>query len=126
MKRIDPTVIRETGFVLSVEAILSALMQSVFLILRQWSLPVLWGNLLGASAAVLHFFLLGLTVQAALGKEEKEARSLMRLSQSLRLLMLLAVALVGYLVPVFHLLAVVIPFLFPRIAVALRAFLIKK
>ena len=71
-------------------------------------------------AAVGNFFLMGLTVQSALGKEEKEARRTVKMSQSLRLLMMFAVAIVGYLLSVFNTLAMIIPFLFPRIAVALR------
>ena len=81
---------------------------------------MLLGNLLGFSATVGNFFLMGLTVQNAVVKEEDEAKKLIKASQQLRLFGMLAVALIGYLVPVFNLYAVVIPYLFPRIAIALR------
>ena len=126
MKKIDKTVKKETGFVLVFVLILSVLMQSVFLITGKWDYTVLLGNLLGGLAAAGNFLLMGLTVQSALGKEEKEAKNTMKLSQSMRLLMMFVVALIGYLVPVFNIIAVVIPFIFPRIAVALRYFFIKK
>ena len=106
--------------------IFSALMQSVFLIIGKWDITVLFGNILGGGAAVLNFFLMGLGVQKALGKEQKEAANVMKLSQSARLFMMFIVALIGYLVPVFNLLAVVIPFIFPRIAVMLRPLFNKK
>lgn len=120
MKKIDPTVLSETSYIASVCAVLSLLMQSVFLIIGKWDYTVLLGNLLGLLAAVGNFFLMGLTVQSALGKEEKEARQTVKVSQSLRLLMMFAVALIGYLLSVFNTIALIIPFLFPRIAVALR------
>ena len=120
MKKIDPTVLRETSYVAAVSVILSALMQSVFLVLNRWDYTVLLGNFLGLLGSVGNFFLMGLTIQSALEKEEKDAKQTVKLSQSMRLLMLFAIALVGYLLPVFNIIAVVIPFLFPRIAVAFR------
>lgn len=125
MKKIDSAVLKETAFVGTVVLILSVLMQAVFLIIGKWDYTVLLGNILGFVAAVGNFFLMGLSVQKALGKEEKEAKGVMKTSQSLRLLMLAAVCAVGYLAPVFHILAVVIPLLFPRIAFFVRP-LIKK
>lgn len=126
MKKVDKTVIQETFFVFAFIVIFSVLMEAVYLILGKWELSVLLGNLLGAFAAGGNFFLLGLTVQSALGKDEKEAKNRMKLSQMMRMLLLFVVAIIGYLVPVIDIVAVVIPFIFPRIAVALRYFFIKK
>ncbi len=126
MKKIDSTVLKETAYVALVTLILSVLMQSVFLIAGKWDYTVLLGNLLGGLAAVGNFFIMGLTVQSALGMDVKDAKSRMKLSQTLRTLLMFIVAVIGYVVPVFSLLAVVIPYLFPRIAVTLRAFSVKK
>lgn len=126
MKKVDKTVIQETVFVFAFIAIFSVLMEAVYLILGKWELSVLLGNLLGAFAAGGNFFLMGLTVQAALGKDVKEAKNRMKLSQMMRMLLLFVVAIIGYLVPGIDVVAVVIPFIFPRIAVALRYFFIKK
>ncbi len=120
MKKIDPTVKKETVYIAVFVVIFSALMQSVFLMIGKWSLEVLFGNLLGAFAATVNFLLMGLTVQSSLEKEEKDAKNLIRLSQTGRLFMLFGVALIGYLIPVFNIVATVLPFLFPRIAVMLR------
>ncbi len=126
LKKIDSTVLKETAYVALVTLILSVLMQSVFLIAGKWDYTVLLGNLLGGLAAVGNFFIMGLTVQSALGMDVKDAKSRMKLSQMLRTLLMFIVAVIGYVVPVFSLLAVVIPYLFPRIAVTLRAFSVKK
>lgn len=126
MKKTDPTVRRETLFVAAVTGILSLLMQAVFLILRCWDVTVLTGNLLGAGAGILNFYLMGRTVQKAVDQEPKQAATTMRLSQGLRLLMLFLIALAGVLLPWTNTVAVLIPLFFPRIAVMLRPMLGKR
>ena len=123
--KLDATVKRETEFIALFTAVLSLLMQSVFLIISKWDYTVLLGNLLGYLAGLGNFVLLGITVQNAVTKSEDDAKKLIKLSQQLRLFGMLGIALIGYLVPVFHIIAVIIPFLFPRIAIALRSALIK-
>ena len=49
MKRIDQTVLTETGYIAVWEVIFSVLMQAVFLIAGIWDYTVLLGNLLGAA-----------------------------------------------------------------------------
>lgn len=126
MKKIDATVLKETGYIAICTALCSALMQAVFLLIGQWDYTVLFGNLVGFLAAVGNFFLLGLTVQTVVTTEEKQGQHLMKLSQVLRFLLLFVVALVGCLVPVFHTVAVIVPYLFPRIAIALRPVFIRE
>ncbi len=120
MKKIDPTVIKETLFITAFAIVFSVLMQSIFLVLNKWDDTVLYGNILGFITAVGNFFLMGLSVQTALGKEEKKAAAHMKLSQTLRLIMLLGSAVVGYLVPIFNPITTVVPFLFPRMAIFFR------
>lgn len=127
MKGIDETVKRETAFIAAVVIVLSLLTQSVFLVIGKWDLTVLAGNILSGAAAVVNFLLMGITVQSAVKKEEKDAKSLMRMSQTLRTLMLFAVAAVGALLPsVFNIFTVIIPLFFPRIAIFLRPLFGKK
>ena len=125
MKKIDTTVLRETRYITVITLLLSVLMEVVFLLLGAWNISVLLGNIWGAIGAICNFLLMGITVQNALQKEEKDAKTLVKFSQTARLFFLLAFAMVGYFVPLFHLIAVVIPFLFPRIAVSLRPLIIK-
>lgn len=125
MKKIDATVLKETVYIATGTLILSLLMQSVFLVINKWEYTVLLGNLLGYIAAVGNFFLLGLTVQSAVEKEEKDAKSFVKLSQTARLLMLFIVAIIGYTIPIFDIIPLVITFLFPRIVIAVRQVFIK-
>jgi len=125
-EKIDPTVRQETLFIAACVAVLTVLMEAVFLLTGFWDMTVLWGGLLGAFAAILNFFLMGLTVQKAVVKEEKDAKNLMRASQSLRLIMLLCFCAIGAAVPAFNLMATLIPLLFPRLGVFLRGFMLKK
>lgn len=120
MKNVDPAVRRETRYIALWVLLLSVVMQAVFLILHKWDYTVLLGNTLSGAAAVLNFFLMGLAVQSAVLKDEKDAATAMKASQSLRMFMLFAVAAVGVLLPCFHTVTVLVPFFFPRIAVALR------
>lgn len=125
MKKIDPIVWKETGFIAAVSLAFSVFMQSVFLIVSYWfvgawNYTVVLGNLYGYFFAVLNFFLMCLSIQKALGKEQKDAANILRLSQMLRLLMLFVAALIAYFIPAFNIIAVVIPFIFPRIAITFR------
>lgn len=126
MRKIDTTVKKETLYITVCTVILSALMEAVFLIVRKWDYTVLTGNLLGGTAAVVNFFLMGLTVQKAVGQDAEQAKQTVRLSQTLRLIGLLVVAVIGVAVPVFHYLAVLIPLFFPRVGILFRPLLDRK
>ena len=121
--KIDATVLKETRYIAMWVLIFSVLMQAVFLVLGKWNYTVLFGNLLSDAVLVGNFFLMGITVQRALEKEEKDAKATMKVSQLYRLLLLAAVLAVGVALPVFDTWAVVIPVIFPRLAIALRPFL---
>ena len=123
----DPAVKRDIKYIAMVVAILTVLMEAVFLILGRWDMKVLWGGLLGACVAVLNFFLMGLTVQRAVDKEEKEAKQLMKASQSGRMMMQLAFAAIAAAIPAaFNLLAALLPLLFPRVGVMLHGIIFKE
>lgn len=126
LKKVDPTVKRETCYIAGFVLALSAVMELVFALLGAWNITVLLGNLLGGFAAVLNFFLMGLTIQSALGMEEKDAKNRMKASQSMRMLMLLGFCVIGGVAPCFNLYAALIPLVFPRIAVGLRPMFDKK
>ena len=119
-------VLHETAYIGVWVLILSAVMQAVFLVIGHWDITVLLGNLLSAAAATLNFFLMGITVQIAVAKEEKEARQTVKTSQSLRMIMLMAVLLLALLLPCFNPIAAAIPLLFPRIAIIFRPLFDKK
>ena len=118
--KVDPAVRQMTWYIAIFVVLLSAIMEAVFLLIHRWDYTVLLGNLLGAVIAVANFFLMGIGVQKAVDQEEDQARKTIRLSQTLRNLMIFITAGIGLLVPCFHVIAVILPLLFPRIAIAFR------
>lgn len=126
MKKIDPTVRKETRYIALVTVLLGAFQQAVFLIIGKWSFFVLLGGIYGWAAALMNFFLMALTVQKAVSQEEKDAKNTMKLSQSLRLLGLFVLAMIAYLLPFINTISAVLPYLYPRIAIYLSPILRKK
>lgn len=120
MKKIDAVVVRETVYVATWVLIFSAVMEAVFLLLNKWDFTVLFGNLLGAVGAILNFLLLGITVQNAVKKDEKDAKNLVKLSYTLRNFMYVAICVIGFVFECFNIIAVLVPLLFPSVAVKLR------
>ena len=124
--RIDPTVKRDTQYIAIVVTILTVLMEAVFLVIGKWDVTVLFGGLMGALTAILNFFLMGLSVVKAVGKEQKDASGTMKLSHSMRMLMLVVICAVAALLPgVFNLVSVIVPLLFPSVGARLHGILIK-
>ena len=121
MKKIDETVLRETLFISAGVAIMSVLMNAVFLVIGKWGLPVLFGNLVGGAASIVNFFLMGLTVQSAVGKDEKTIQAKVKTSFILREVFLVVVTIIVVLLrPHFNLIAYALPLFFPRIAINFR------
>ena len=145
--KVQPVVKTETQKMALGVGILTVLMIAVFLIARQFDITVLLGALLGSGAAIGNFFLMALTVQKITDdmphlppKEEKEEEDgeesqgreeplseeamqggkRMRLSYTLRMLVMIGVAALGVWLPQFHPVSTLIPMLFPRIVIALR------
>lgn len=119
--RPEKTVLRETAFVSVGTLILSVLMNAVFLIIGKWNITVLLGNILSGIPSVINFFLMGMTVQKAVGESGKAAENFMRVSMLLRTVILFAVTIVGVCNPdTFNLVSVLVPLFFPRISIALR------
>ena len=125
MLKVDKTVLKETKYIAAVTVILSVLLQAVFLIIHKWNYTVLLGNVLGAAAATGNFFLMGLTVQRAVKLDEKEAKTLMKSSQTLRNFGLFVIGMIGVLISVFNTVTVLVPLFFPRFAILLKPFVDK-
>ena len=126
MRKIDRTVARETALMGAWVLVFSALMQAIFLVIGYWRYEVLLGNLLGDAAIMLNFFGMGMMVQNALGREEKEIKQRVRVSGALRMLMVFAILALGVVLPCFDTIAVLVPVLFPRVIVTLRPLWDKK
>ena len=106
--------------------LVSTLLELVFLLTGHMDYTVPLGNLLGGVAAILNFFLMGWTIQRAVGLDEKAAAAKLKLSQLLRMLMLIVICCVGIALNCFQTVAVIVPLFFPRIGVAFRPLFDKK
>ena len=117
----DPAVRKETGYIALWTVLLSVIMEGVFLVLNQWNLKVLLGNLGGAATAVGSFFLLAVTVSRAVssGKPEEAARRV-KASAGLRLIAMGGVCALFIGVLGTNVYATVIPLLFPRVGLFFR------
>lgn len=124
--KIDAVVKQETVYIAVISSILMILMQIIAIIIGHWSLSVLLSSILGLILGTTNFFLMGLTIQISLEKEEKSAKKFIQFSQNGRLFLIFVFVLIAYFIPVFNVLAVAIPLLFPRIAIALRPLIIKE
>ena len=120
MRKTGEIVVKETKYIASISLALSVVLQVVIIAIGKWDYTCLLGNILATTFSVLNFLLMGIAVEDAVLKEEKEAKAVIKRSQSLRQLMLFAVVAIGALVPIFNIWTTVIPLLFPRIAVAIR------
>lgn len=118
MKIAGVTVVRATKYIAVWVIVLSVLMQATFIFFDEWDYTVVFGNTLSSGAVILNFYLMGITVQRALSKSENDAKTAMHLSQLYRFLLLLTVIVIGVTTPIFHTWSVILPLLFPRIAIA--------
>ena len=112
---------KDTLYIAIFVTILSVFTQAIFLVFKKWNLDVLFGNILSGTFAVLNFFLMGISVEKAIQKEEKQARSIIKTSQTLRQFMLFLVAGIG--AYFFNWITAVAPLFFPRIAITLKPFI---
>ena len=118
----DPAVKKETGYIAVWVAVLSLVMEAVFLLIRKWDLSVLFGNIGGAAAAVGNFFLMALIATRAVeravekGKPE-EAAARVKATATVRLLGCALVCVILIAVFKTNVYATLIPLLFPRIGI---------
>lgn len=131
--KLQPAVVRETGRVAAGVALMLLVMLAVFLALGRLNASVLLGGLYGSAIAVVNFLLLGITVQNTVTGIQSEdtiqqnrAKSKMQTSYTLRMLGMVALAIVGIRFFGFHSLAVILPLVFPRVVIPLINLLDKR
>lgn len=79
------------------------------------------GGLLGNVACVLNFYLLGITAEISVRKTAKAAQTYMNVMYCVRYLGMFFVMTAAALLPCFNLFAAILPLLFPRLSIMLRA-----
>ncbi len=123
-------VFRETAVIAIGEAIGVAAMIGLFALLGYFDLSVLWGGLAGGLLAILNFFMMA--VVASLGADRAKAgdveggQKLIKGSFPIRLLVLAVLLFAFAKSGVFHVLALVIPLVFPRPILLVAEFFRKK
>ncbi len=114
--KISKSVWKETGHIAVGVLAGDLIMLLVFWLLKKLDLTVLWGALLGSAAAVGNFLWMGINLQKALDHPER-TKMLVQKSYTVRMLFLVAVMIVGLRVPYFHIVAVVVPILMPKLTI---------
>lgn len=131
---IQPAVKKETKKVIFYTLAGVVLMWGVFAALHgampekvPFDYTVILGGLGGGAAAVLNFFLMGLTVQkAAACEDEGAARMRLKASYSQRMLLQLGWGIAAIIAPCFQFAAGLLPLLFPSMGIKLNAVFKKK
>ena len=120
--KISSSVWKETGHIAAGVGIGSAVMVLVFFLLGKLNYTVILGALLGCVGAIANFFCMCLSCQRAVNDPDRAAL-IVRKSYTTRMLAMVAIMILGYAAPVFHVVAVVIPFLLPSITIKMMQLL---
>lgn len=120
---VSPVVKKETARIAAGCILLSVVMVGIFALCGRFDLTVLWGALLGTGYAILNFFLMAYTIQKGTESTHTQAKAKIQISYTLRTLFMLAVGIMGMALPCFNWLAVLLPFVFPRITIYLMQIL---
>lgn len=121
--KVSPVVWKETKRIAIGVLILTALMVAIFAVCGRFDSTVLWGALLGCAYAIVNFFLMAYTIQRGTETTHTKAKTKIQLSYTLRMLLMLLVGVLGVTLPCFHWLAVLLPFVFPRLSIYLMQLL---
>lgn len=119
------TLIRETRNIALVSLILGAIQVAVTVPVGYFGYQAVLGTLLGCAAAVLNFALMGIILEKCMSKG-KRASNLMGLGYIARLAVIAAVIIWAVKVSYLNYVCVVIPFIFPRIAIYIINFVRRK
>lgn len=126
-KKMDPIVRQEAAFVAVCVLAACVITQGVCIMVEGWwTLPVLWGSLLGGVTAIGNFLLMCLTVLKALEHDPKKAAQTIKLSQSGRMLLQGAMLILAGVLPCFNLWAAIVPLIIPTFAVRVRHWIVAK
>lgn len=114
--KLSPSVKKETGHITLGVLVGDAIMIAVFAAMKHLDYTVLLGALLGSIAAIGNFLLMCLAVQKAMENPDR-AKAIVQGSYGKRMLGMVAVMVVGLVVPWFNGIAVLVPFLLPGLTI---------
>lgn len=132
MEQSRKDVLKQTGIIAIGQAVGTAIMIGVFLLLQKFDMTVIWGALVGNVLAIGNFFFMAVIATLAAERAEKQdvagGQKLMKASYPIRLL-----ALAGLMVlcawagkELFHLVALVLPLAFVHLTAMVLGFFRKK
>ena len=132
MEQSRKDVLKQTGMIAIGQAVGTAVMIGVYLILQKFEMKVIWGALVGNVLAVGNFLFMAIVATLAADRAKKQdvegGQKLMKASYPIRLLVLAAVlALCAWKgKAIFDLLALVLPLAFTHLTAMLVSFFRKK
>lgn len=102
-------------------AVCTVIVQLVFWAVGMWDSTVLFGGLWGLFITILNFFIMTVAIQKAMASgDEQQAKMKLQASYTGRMLLLLALMIVGIVVPFMHWAPVLISVFFPRVVITVR------
>lgn len=123
-------VLRETAFVAVGEAVCCGIMVGIFALVGKFSLPVLWGALVGFVLTVANFFVMAVGTSLAADKAQDQnvsgGKMLLRSSMGLRFVVLFVLLFAFAKSGICNVLALVLPLAFVRPVLMLTEFFRKK
>lgn len=121
MKKLDPVVRKESGFIALSSLICAALVQAAFLLFEKWDFSVALGGIIGWVLSAGNFFLMSVGVQSAVEcADENQAQLKMRTSYTWRMVVILAVMVISFVVDAIHWVPVVASIFYPRVIITIR------
>ena len=132
MEQSRKDVLKQTGMIAIGQAVGTAVMIGIYLILQKFEMKVIWGALVGNVLAVGNFLFMAIVATLAADRAKKQdvegGQKLMKASYPIRLLVLAAVlALCAWKgKTIFDLLALVLPLAFTHLTAMLVSFFRKK
>ena len=121
--KLNNAIRRELVFVAAGLAVGAALICAVFALLHKFDYTVPLGAVWGSAVAVLNVYLLALRVQMVADSEDADkiiAQNRLRSSYFGRMMLMVFAIVVGVIVPWFHYISALIPFLIPQPVMMLR------
>ncbi|MDD4688733.1 MAG: ATP synthase subunit I [Eubacteriales bacterium] len=105
-------------FISSISGALTAVMIGIFALIGQFSLSVLWGALFGLFLVLLNFVLLAITLNKAADVQSR-GKAIAGISYTSRMLFLLLGSIFAIVYLKVNPIALIIPYVFPRISIGI-------
>ncbi len=119
--KLDPVVKKENLYMILGSAVCTAVVQLVFWAVDFWDSTVFFGGLWGFFITVLNFFIMTVAIQKAMASgDEQQAKMKLQASYTGRMLLLIALMIVGIVVPFLHWAPVILSVFFPRVVITVR------